>query len=318
MTSLSIIIPHYNAAATLARLLATTPRRDDIEIIVVDDKSQPQQVAAVKQLAADYSFTLIENKTARKGPGIARNIGIEQAQGDWYFFADNDDFLLENFYEKVQPYFESDNDVVFFCPISQYPDGTEANRHSLYKKVFNDYNNNPSRKHILQLKFLASAAWFRLIRAELIRQNNIAFDETMTGEDIMFSAKVGYFMKQFAVSQDKIYCVIRRKNSVTTKRNEKILMDGLNKVIERYKYVSEKIPATEMKQLDFGGYDMVRSALQSPELSAWKVFLMLRKNGVPTITLRVIAGIMQRYLSPAQLWAKIKWRYRDKRYGFEQ
>ena len=306
--NLSIIIPHYNSARTLARLLATIPQKDDIEIIVVDDKSSPEAVAAVKALSATYGFRLIENNSPKKGPGVARNIGMEQAKGAWLFFADHDDFLLADFYQKVQPYFHSDNDVVFFSPTSQYPDGSEATRHIRQQKIIRQYNDKPSRKHLLQLTFMTASVWLRLIKAKFLKDHIIRFDETTGGEDIMPTVKMGYFMKRFAVSQDKIYCVTGHRNSFTAAYNESVVIADTRKIIERYRYLSEKLPAADMQLLtpafDEIIIDRLKKALRHSKLSAWRLFLMFRKNGVPVIRLSIIAGIMPTLVNPKHLLRK--------------
>ena len=49
-TTLSIIIPHYNTPKLLDKMLSSIPKRDDVQVIVVDDNSEVgvQELLALK------------------------------------------------------------------------------------------------------------------------------------------------------------------------------------------------------------------------------------------------------------------------------
>ena len=50
MYKYSVVIPHYNSAELLRRMLASIPERDDIQIIVADDGSNINEVNTLKTL----------------------------------------------------------------------------------------------------------------------------------------------------------------------------------------------------------------------------------------------------------------------------
>ncbi len=83
----SFIVPAYNAVSTLPRCLEALMNDADeqTEIIVVDDAS-PDDSAA---LARRYGVKVIVLDT-NSGPGITRNMGAAQAQGDILVFVDSD------------------------------------------------------------------------------------------------------------------------------------------------------------------------------------------------------------------------------------
>ena len=80
----SIIIPHRNSVNTLPRLFNSIPDRDDLEIIVVDNSPVPLKR---EQITTTRTFNLYYSEPNR-GAGGARNVGIEQAKGKWFIFAD--------------------------------------------------------------------------------------------------------------------------------------------------------------------------------------------------------------------------------------
>lgn len=97
---ISVVIPAYNAAATIGRALvsvfAQTLSPD--EVVVVDDQSRDgtsEIVGAFGQLEVK-----LINSGARKGAGAARNIGIAAATGDLIAFLDSDDEWLPTKLER--------------------------------------------------------------------------------------------------------------------------------------------------------------------------------------------------------------------------
>lgn len=99
MPTLSILIPMYNAAATLERtlrsLLCIAPEhRGEVQVIVVNDGSQDNSLAIAQAFAeqhADFHWKLIDQPNA--GVSAARNAGLRLAAGEWIMFLDADDEL---------------------------------------------------------------------------------------------------------------------------------------------------------------------------------------------------------------------------------
>lgn len=91
---ISVVIPAYNAAATIGKALdsilaQTYPAH---EIIVVDDGSADQTRSVVE----NYGEQVIYVRQANAGPSAARNQGVRQASGEWIAFLDADDWYLSD------------------------------------------------------------------------------------------------------------------------------------------------------------------------------------------------------------------------------
>jgi glycosyltransferase involved in cell wall biosynthesis len=85
----SVIIPAYNAAATLPETLASVlaQRAVDLDVVVVDDGSTDGTGEVAAQLGAPVRVIRQENA----GVGAARNRGVDVARGRWVAFIDSDD-----------------------------------------------------------------------------------------------------------------------------------------------------------------------------------------------------------------------------------
>jgi len=95
----SIIIPLYNKAHTLARALRSVLRQtyQDFEIVVVDDGSTDDSVSVLRGFS-DARIRLLQQSNA--GPGAARNRGVRESCGRFVGFLDADDELCPDFLER--------------------------------------------------------------------------------------------------------------------------------------------------------------------------------------------------------------------------
>jgi len=90
---ISIIIPTYNRREELKELLCSLKQQDfraDFEVIIVDDGSTDGTGEVVAEIAPKWNGRLSYFGQENKGPGTARNLGIQQAKGDILVFTDTD------------------------------------------------------------------------------------------------------------------------------------------------------------------------------------------------------------------------------------
>src|ERR1700751_565412 len=88
--SFSIIIPTFNRAGLLQQALESVAQQTfrDFETLVVDDGSTD----VTPQVAASFGARLLRQEN--RGPGAARNLGIQHARGNYIAFLDSDDQWL--------------------------------------------------------------------------------------------------------------------------------------------------------------------------------------------------------------------------------
>lgn len=93
---ISVIIPVYNAEATLQRCVDSVLSQTftDFECLLIDDGSKDKSGEICDEYAAKDS-RIISFHQENKGPSAARNCGLTLAKGDYVVFQDSDDFLLD-------------------------------------------------------------------------------------------------------------------------------------------------------------------------------------------------------------------------------
>jgi glycosyltransferase involved in cell wall biosynthesis len=94
----SVIIPAYNAAATIAGTIdsVTGQTLQDFEIICVDDGSTDATLSIIKQ----YGERVRLLEQANSGPAAARNHGARNSSGEYLAFLDADDVWAPQFLER--------------------------------------------------------------------------------------------------------------------------------------------------------------------------------------------------------------------------
>lgn len=97
----SIVVPAYNAAATIERLIVSLLRQTEprLEVIVVDDRSSDGTAERVASIADERVrlVRMVENR----GACAARNRGMEEARGAWIGFVDADDWCGPRRFERL-------------------------------------------------------------------------------------------------------------------------------------------------------------------------------------------------------------------------
>lgn len=305
---LSIVIPHYNSINTLRKLLDSIPVRDDIEIIVVDDKSN-KNITEFNQLVESEKYNhvkFLKNNTNKKGAGVCRNIGLRYVTKEWILFADADDFFMDGFVDKIKDYVDTDFDIVYFTPTSiDLITNEKSDRHVVFEKLINDYLQKKDRKSELKLRYEFPVPWSKLIKVQLIKENDIQFDEVIAANDIMFSAKIGYHAKKITASENVIYCVTKNKGSLTNTISEEVFDTRLQVRINYCKYLKNKLNKDDQQHINLSGRAMLLYSITF-KLGIKKVistYMILKKNNIEIFNKKyvnpflLIRKIMQLYTS---------------------
>lgn len=222
----SIIIPHYDIPHLLGRLLDTIPEREDIQVIVVDDRS-PECNAYIERYAflkrSNVEFYVTEKNG---GGGYARNEGLKHAKGKWILFADADDLFMDGFCSTLDEHYYDEEDIIFFRIKSVYSDDIykKSERDTYWKRKCNEYLRTKDDKI---LRYELTEPWSKMIRKEIITQNKVRFDEVAVTNDYFFSIQIGFYALKVKLEPAIIYILTQRECSVSS--------GGLTDTADRFK-----------------------------------------------------------------------------------
>ena len=110
----SIIVPVWNQEELVIRALDSIPRRDDIEVIVVDDASTDRTYENVVAYAAAHPELTVRifRNAENRGLGYTKNVGYDKAEGEYVHQLDSDDYLYTDAYSRAIDMIDGE-DMVF-------------------------------------------------------------------------------------------------------------------------------------------------------------------------------------------------------------
>ena len=209
----SFIICRINSPKLLNRCVNSIPRRDDVEIIVVDDNSDTR-IVDWSQFHFDdpRCITLIQDKSG-KGAGNAHNVGITYAHGKWLLFPDADDFYLPEFLDVLNSYKDANLNILYFNFILISVYGTQLS-HPIISYV-NTYCKDGIGLGYIQYK--NNPPWDKMVRTEFIKAYDCKHECVPSGNDMSFSFQIAYFAKKIQVTNESLYSYIRYAKSQTNR-----------------------------------------------------------------------------------------------------
>lgn len=110
----SFIIPAYNVEPYVGKCLESIleQRTDDYEIIIVYDKSPDNTRQVIETYCEKTGCIKVIDNLEKNGLSHARNVGVDNAKGDYLIFVDSDDYIhpdtLDNLDKAIEKYNEPD------------------------------------------------------------------------------------------------------------------------------------------------------------------------------------------------------------------
>lgn len=276
----SIIIPTRNIPQLLDRCISSIPNRSDIQIIVVDDNSDPSIVDFDHYLKCNKpNVELILTKDGL-GAGYARNIGLRYAKGKWIIFADSDDFFVDNFITLLDYYKNSEQDIVYFKTISVDSDTLEPASRAI---GFNQYIDKYLQGKIssLELGLNYCVPWGKIISRKLIFDKKLSFSETKAANDVYFSTALSLATKNVAVDSSNLYCITQRQGSLTTTPSLNLIYDRLNERLKRNELLIETGNGKHIGSVAYLIYSIYKVAGYREVFKAIKI---VKKSRTPLMT----------------------------------
>ena len=262
---ISIIIPFYNGSMFLNRALTSILVQENtkLEVLIINDHSDEEEKNKLKEIVYNYSFLLdikiIDNEGAQ-GPGPARQLGIDNAKGEYLMFLDVDDEFQPHQLQKYIPFIDKEYPDVLFNPMLHQGD--------------------PKSNDFVMVAYGREDPYVlgNLYNRETLIENNIRFKEDLyCCEDIYFNNLIKYTPSlKIAVSTDEEdCCYLKRRTeiSITEKLYEQ------NKLYTEY-YFNDFLAALFeplYKGIETGFYKEIRDSIDLiPNLYLYTQALMYR------------------------------------------
>ena len=252
MAKVSVIVPVYNVEKYLKRCLDSLLGQtlEDIEIICVNDGSKDNSLEILKRYAEkDERIVVIDQQN--RGMSYSRNKGLEVATGEYIGFVDSDDYIENNYYEKLYSVASSyDADIACASIIRE----NERKKKVLLKyeneRVYEDTKEKLEIAQVPEFCFV----WNKIYNREKLMQSGCKFVDGLFYEDVLYTPNVIEKLGRLVTVQDTFYHYWKRSDSVIKTENDKIRADKLfviselDKICEKYGLNSHKINVLRYKK----------------------------------------------------------------------
>lgn len=233
MKKYSIILPVYNAKSTLHRCIESIIKQPctDYELLLINDGSTDGSDAICREYANTYScvrYFVKENG----GVSSARNLGLEQAEGEYILFVDSDDYVSENYFSVISD--ALDNNVVDLLMFGYCNFGSISAEWDT-----GEFNENTEvgiaiRVSSAMQQYLFSSLWSKAFKRHIIEQYNMRFaNDLAIGEDQAFIFAYTMLIRTIASIRDKLYNVDVSNGNSLSRKSRPYLTEQLMEVNRR-------------------------------------------------------------------------------------
>ena len=230
MPKVSVIVPFYNVEGYIEKCLDTLVNQtlEDIEIILVNDGSKDNSILIAKKFLENYPKKIVYLEKENGGLSDARNFGIPYAKGEYIAFLDSDDYVEKNMYEEMYALAKKENSDMVQCNF--YWEYIDKN-----KKKIGDMQKYSNKKELITKGRVE--AWNKLIKREILENEEIRFPKGLRYEDVEFTYKLAPYLEKVSFIDKPFIHYIQRQNSISNSQNERTaeIFDILDNVIKYYK-----------------------------------------------------------------------------------
>ncbi len=228
---ISVIVPVYNSAKYIRETIDSILAQDykDYEVICVDNGSSDESLDILKSYESQGVRVYEES---RKGAPFARNRGIVQANGDYIIFFDGDDLMEKECLSTLINKADGCDLVIGNTCSFRSGNGTVS-------KEFNNVRESDllSCDEITIKKKLMSLSPFpgnKLYSAEVIRKNNLLFDDVPLGQDLAFYYKFLCVCHKAALVEKTVSRYRLVGGSISHSAENTDISKSFNRIIEFY------------------------------------------------------------------------------------
>lgn len=218
---LTFLIPFYNGGKYIKDCIESICEqdidRDNYEVIVINDASTDNSIDAVYKLQNRYDNIKIINHSENRRQGGARNTGIQNAQGTYIWFIDQDDFLKKLPIKEMLLYLV-ENKLDFLQFNFDEVDSTGKHIRTISYGEFSCPIAGPQYLEIRGLKLTPYTVWSRIFSRDFILNGKFKFPEDqIIFEDYGFAIETLIAAKRIMVINVSAYCYRQNELSIMHK-----------------------------------------------------------------------------------------------------
>lgn len=219
---ISIIVPVYNAGKYLSRCIKSILNQtyENIELILVNDASSDDSGKICRKYEAIDRRIIVKNHEINKGAGMARNTGLDAANGWYIMFVDSDDYVPKNYVEELYRLSKKTGSQMAACLGKEtYNLSIETGIENSVLEPYEIMDCDTALENLCYQRKISPGPWAKIYERTLFE--DVRFPNTGY-EDLAVIYRLLHNARQIAYSPiEKYYYVQRAKNTTLGKFNEK-------------------------------------------------------------------------------------------------
>lgn len=236
----TIVVPMYNVEKYIEKCIdsLTNQTYKNIEIIIVNDGTKDNSLTIAEEKAKEDNRIKIISQS-NQGLSAARNMGIDNASGDYICFVDSDDFVHPDYIKLLLETILKNNADISVCDFFYIDD--KGNIWKRKEKENKLYNNEEALKDIFsQEQNTEIMTWNKLYKIQLFRDNKIYFPIGRYHEDNFTTYKLYYYAKKIVMISNELYYYLQRNNSIMGQKFNKKRLDIIEAIEETKEFFKDK------------------------------------------------------------------------------
>ena len=234
---ISVVIPVYNSELYIDECLQSILKQtivENIELICVNDGSSDSSLDILNMYKTKFpNMIIIDQKNA--GSAIARNNGLQIANGEYVYFVDNDDYLandncLNELYSIAK---KTSLDILNFNHLI-------LKNSSLKKFSINRENNKiyTGKEYLSTAEKgnITNTPWDKLLKGSYLKEINFSYTSGVISDDAESLLRLFYNAKKVSFIDNYAYVYRIRPNSVMTGEKTEKYIISTKKILETYTY----------------------------------------------------------------------------------
>lgn len=218
---ISIIVPCYNVEKYIVRcinsLINQTIGIESLQIIFVNDASTDSTLSILSEYEAKYPNNIcIINLETNSGLSCARNAALDYAYAPFIGYVDADDWIELDMFEKMFCKITEYNCDVVMCRNDRPKSESEAKSGVTGKDLYFVLDRIENKKIFLSYFRLDVTCWNKLVRKQLLIDNNISFPEKLKYEDNYWSILLFLYAKSMYLLEECLYHWFLNPRSIVT------------------------------------------------------------------------------------------------------
>lgn len=228
----SIIMPAYNSEKSIKEAINSILKisYENIEIIIINDNSTDGTDYICKEIVKKYEGKIKYYINPKKGVSSARNLGLEKAESKYVMFFDSDDLWYSENIDKILNKVNEEHFIIFGYDRNMV--GLDRVHTTTDIEIVYDQCDFKKMIERFQKKCLFNQLWNKIYDLEIIKINNIRFDENkLVGEDFIFNIEYMEYINESKFIDEIGY----RYNSTRNGLNFKYIPKRLNIKLDNLK-----------------------------------------------------------------------------------